>query len=296
MSLVDLLQTRRAALEGGVSLQVTAGSHAGALAALRTGVAIIGSGLDNDIVLIGDGLQERHFAIEVTNEWLGSVRVEPLDAAIRVNGRLIDIGRDLVAKTPLTIEAGRASIELKPKFELETFRRPALALVGLAALLLVGWPLVNGLASTSAAMFRPAEPQPFLAALPTDPAAHIAALQDRIRKADLGGTVTAEAGPAGAVVATGEVDEAGLARWRSVLQWNDSVPGAPLLLNNVGKVSDVLGANIRSAWLDGEPELILTNGQTVRIGGTLASGWRVSQIDGSGIVLTKDKLSRKIEF
>lgn len=296
MSLVEQFQNRHAVLEGGVAVHVTSGAHAGALAALRKGSASFGASLDNDIILIGDGLRERHFTLEIVNEWLGTVRIETLDGPIRVNGRVVDIGRDLVARAPLSIEAGRAVIELAPKFEVATLRRPAIALAAVAAALLIGWPLVSALSNTSAALFRTSDEPAFLAARPTDPGAHLAALQDRIRQADLAGTVAVEAGPAGAVVASGEVDDAGLARWRTVLQWNDGVPGAPLLLNNVGKVSDLLGSNIRSAWLDGEPELVLTNGQTVRIGGVLASGWRVGQIDGSGIVLTKDKLSRKIEF
>ena len=296
MSLADLFQVHRSAIEGGVTIRVTSGAHSGALAALRRGAATVGSSLDNDIVLIGDGLEQNHFALGMANPWLGTVEVEPMDAGVRVNGKIVDVGRKVVARAPLTIDAGRASLELTPKLRFEPFRRPAIAAAAIVAVMAVGLPLFEALSSAST--FTPPAYDAASSFAPTkiDPASHAAVLEERIRKADLAGAVTADPGPAGAIVATGEVDEAGLARWRTVLQWHDAIPGAPLLINNVAKTSEIPGVNIRSAWLDGTPELILTNGQTVGVGGALSGGWRVTQIDAGGIVIAKDKLSRRIEF
>ena len=296
MTFADLFQDHRAAVEGGVTTHVTAGAHSGALAALRRGKASIGSALENDIVLIGDALDDRHFSLEIVNPWLGSVRVEPQDAGVRVNGRAIEVGRDVVARAPLSIQAGRAILELTPKLKLAAFRKPAAIAAACVGALVIGLPILQALTSITDIVTRPSDAPGFLTTGAVEPRAHVAALQERIRLAELAGAIAVDVGPAGAVVATGEVDDAGLARWRTVLQWNDGVAGAPLLLNNVTKLSDGLGSNIRSAWIDGDGELLLTNGQVVRVGGTLASGWRVTQIDASGIVLTKDKLNRRIEF
>lgn len=296
----DSLNQAGLTLLGGLTLHVNKGSHRGARFPARNGRLSVGSGLDNEAVLLADNLAPAHFTLNLIDSWRGVLRVEAKDQAIRTrDGKSVDAGRYIDLKMPAHFQAGDAEFEVvapKDTAKIRKFALPVIALLALAILL-------PSLVSLISGPFRhvPTLPSPLELTAPLTDAGSLEKwqeqLREKVREATLGGQVMIERGPTGNLVAVGSVDPASLEKWRDVLKWYDALGNGPLLVNNVSKgEANAVLPNFRAVWVDSRPQVVLSNGQSAGIGDTIPGGWKIEAIDNSGVLLSRDGRISKVAF
>ena len=290
-------------LMGGLVLTVDAGAHAGARLHNAQGQISVGSALTNDAVLIADGLAAHHFRISVADPWQARIQLAAVDAVVQLDvGTKLRPGQSQTIALPATFVAGGATfrVELARHWQ-DVVPGGKRSLIAVAALVAVFFAM-NALSSLGGLFMSPADSGPLGQQIssPQPPSAveeARAAFRDRLNKSGLGSDVQVEVGPSGTLVALGNVSAANVEKWRDVLKWYDSRPTSPLLVNNVTRATQATDVpQLRSVWVDVNPQVMLSSGQTARVGDTIAGGWRIEAIDQRAVVLTKDGKTTRLTY
>ncbi|WP_284178530.1 hypothetical protein [Rhabdaerophilum sp. SD176] len=290
-------------LTGGLVLTVESGAHAGARLHNAQGQLSVGSALTNDAVLIADGLAAHHVRISLTDAWQSKAQLAAVDALVQLDvGTKLRPGQSQVVSLPATFVAGGAT------FRVETARlwqdvipggKRSLTAVAVLAIAFLGINALSGLSGLFASsvdggqISRQVSPGPNAASVNEAQAA----FRDRLDKAGLGNEIQVEAGPSGTLVALGNVGAANVEKWRDLLKWYDSRPSSPLLVNNVTRTAQAKDVpQLRSVWVDVNPQVMLSSGQTARVGDTIAGGWRIEAIDQQAVVLSRDGRTTRLTY
>lgn len=293
---------------GGLTLRVTQGVHAGATMTASGPSLEIGSGLANDVVLIGDRLSERHVRLSLSEVFPPRIRLEAIDGPVRLaDGRALRPGHHLDLPLPLRFQAGGADCVLEGRRDLSALLRKAAPVAAVVVGLALIPALVSGLFSGASSLFGAAAPtyQPVATSAAdggraVDPGVQQRwqeALQARLRDSGLGDRISIERGASGSLVAVGDVEDARVDAWRDIVKWFDAQGAGPLLVNNVTRAG--AGASLpglRAVWLEGTPQVVLSNGQFAGVGDTIGGGWRIDSIDKSGVALSRDGRVTRLTF
>ena len=87
-------------------VSVETGLHRGAETALVPGEHVVGDSLDDDVVVMGDGLEAGHLTLRVEPGRLHTRRMLLAHAPVRLNGEGLASGDERPVRLPATIEAG----------------------------------------------------------------------------------------------------------------------------------------------------------------------------------------------
>ena len=289
-------------MSGGLAFSVEKGAHAGANAKSPSGRFSIGSGLENDIVLLADQLGPNHARISLIDAWRKRVRIEAEDRAVQLgDGRRIEAGHYADIALPARLRLGTAECQIDTARDtggLKRFVVPAALVLGAMIIL----PMLAGAIGLTGPKSSLPSPAIVVAnSLAGSDGANVAVWQGRLAErlgaAGLSGQVSIERGPSGNLIAVGVIDEAVTEKWREIVRWYDAQGNGPLLVNNVTRsgTNTELPA-FRAVWLDNRPQAVLQNGQTAGIGDTVTGGWRIEAIDATGVTLTRDGRAAKLAF
>ncbi len=290
-------------LTGGLVLTVEGGAHAGARLHNAQGQIAVGSALSNDAVLIADGLAAHHFRISVADPWQSKIQLAAVDAVVQLDvGTKLRPGQSQTVSLPATFIAGGATfrVELARHWQ-DVVPGGKRSLIAVAALVVafLGVNALSGLSGlfTSSAGSGPLGQQVSTTQPPSAVEEARAAFRDRLNQSGLGSEIQVEVGPSGTLVALGNVGAANVEKWRDVLKWYDSRPASPLLVNNVARATQATDVpQLRSVWVDVNPQVMLSSGQTARVGDTIAGGWRIEAIDQRAVVLTRDGKTTRLTY
>jgi hypothetical protein len=276
---------------GKLRLTVTSGASSGATALVDTSGCKIGSGLNDDFVLIAYDLFESHAQVSGGSLPFMRARVSALGGSVRVGARDIDPGQFADVPLPAQIKAGGCEILIE---------RPALtsrhmafvgATLGLMLMGLIGYQVIT--ATTPIAT----EFKPIAAANPETEMVSDALVREKLVSLGLDAQIRLNRAPDGSITLGGQFTTRTADAWREFLQWYDAQPNLPMLLNSVTRADgrDDL-PKIGSVWAQEPPELVMEDGRVVRVGEQLDINWRFDGITEKGIEISRNGAKVLIEF
>ncbi len=291
-------------------LIVESGVHQGARAALARGRSLVGSSADKDII-ISDFRDGTAFTLDHR----GRDIMLHADAAVEFPGRkplaprqsrrCVSSVRFTSGGVTLRLEIAAASSATRADSGLRGigWRLPAIVAAALAAISLV--PLISF--STASSTTRSDDALMATASIPTASGRVLPSSQSRQQFAldqlrqhlaaiDLGSLILT-AQPDGAIEARGQISKAQQAAWREVGHWFDSIAaGQAVLVDAVTVTADAQPLAIQAVWSGDNPYVIDGGGEKLFVGSALPSGWTVSGIDRSRVLIKRGDETVAVRF
>lgn len=283
---------------GKLRIRVMGGPSAGAMAMLPQNSCRIGSGLQDDLVLLAYDLFEGHAELSANAMPFSPLRVKALTGSVAVaGGQEIDPGQYLDVQTPAHILLGGCELLIERPASTAVYIRwvAAMAAVALVAVALTVI-LPKSLPSASAVGMPTAivEAEPEAAPASASPQTAIAA-----KLAELGLSTQIAVKPAadGSIGLSGHFSTRTATAWREFLQWYDSQPDFPPALNSVSRAdeSDDL-PRIASVWVQEPAQLVMEDGRVVRTGEQLDVNWKFEGLTANGIEISRNGTKVLIDF
>jgi hypothetical protein len=292
-------------------LLVEGGIHHAARAALTAGWTQVGRSPDNDIVISDFGKAGTSFALEHRSS---GVVLHVADEPITISGRrpltrgtskpLIDGSRFRSGGIAFKIEISALdSAPAGPGRSRFGWRLPAVATGVLATFILAALVLFRAapLAAqrdntiTMTASIPPASN----GVLPSSAARQHFALEQlrqHLVAADLGSVVLAEQ-PDGSIEARGQISKDREAAWREVEPWFDGIAGGQaVLVDAVTVAAEAQPLAIQAVWPGQNPYVIDATGDKLFVGTALPSGWTISSIDRTHVMVKRGDQVLAVRF
>jgi hypothetical protein len=124
----------------------------------------------------------------------------------------------------------------------------------------------------------------------------LASLQQHLANVDLS-SLSLTAKPDGSIEASGKISKDQEAAWREVGHWFDGIAGGQVVLVNAVSVAAApQPLSIQAVWAGPNPYVIDGNGGKNFIGTTLPSGWTISDIDRTRVLVKRDDQVLSVRF
>jgi hypothetical protein len=317
-NLVDRVSS--AAAKTDISVELTQGLQAGQTRVLNVTSMVVGARGGADIVLMDEGVEERHVSISFTRSAFGLLAtVEALEGPISVEGTPVAAGDQLTEiKVPFELEMGEASM---------IFRRPAssrakshsevisssqsrqgklrrgrvdpmilMSVLGLLVLIFLGvvWQLLT-------------DHKTFVVDINTPvPAFEQPAVPDmqwletaRAKISDYGfeNTLRINVIADNIFSTAGQIPESQMSRFREFQGWYDSQSGAPSMVWEVTQTARLARLpNIGMVRYSAPPAVILISGDEVSIGEELIDGWILAGVDETTLTLERGQEAQLVDY
>ena len=301
-----------------VVLTVDGGLHDG-LSRTVTGCEIrVGSGPDDDILLLDDGLDAGHVTLALNTTIFGTALIASgAGTGVTVNGHAVEPGKTSQPyRLPAQLRIHDVTLDIDARHEAP--RPPGRARVAATAVWRrwwIKWPVLvfaclvflaiprDIYSSRDAQRFALRQSNGPLAADPpagTDgPAGDtLAGIEARIaEEPELSRFLSVSGGSGGVIYVTGSIPVELQPDWRAIQAWHDGIDGSRPLLSRVS-VAPVLSElpAIASVRLGETPQLIFSAGTRAGIGDTIGGDWTVTTIDAEGMQLDRGPETIAIEF
>ncbi len=281
-------------------LVIETGPQQGAHIRLEPGRYRAGSAVCNDIVLLGLGVADTHFLLEVSE---AAIRIEADEAPLAIPGRRrgLPVGASpLLCSKPLRFAAGDTQFLLDPAGATPPARKRRVRLVLALPIVACGMLLVASGTAPASIMAVAPQPTPIrdTAARPAPPSTDeiLDQLRAKLHAARLDSVQPVSAAD-GSVALTGTVPPAQEPPLRAVQRWFDAAFGARLVLVDGVKVAnEPPPLAVRAAWTGAEPYVIDGAGQRLLLGARLPSGWVVAAIAEDCVTLQRDGRTLAVHF
>jgi len=305
----DAGETLRTA--GHYMIEITDGVHAGASITQKTGTVTIGSSKDNDLVLFGSNIADKHLEITLPAGLMGKPVITPLEGTVNFeDGSTVEIGQYAEIHMDELIAFGDAKIILNRIADPKKFVKPGLRLMAFLCVMLMlpiiynmfsgavvgiadaGSRVVGSLSHTiDQTSKRYLGTSAGLSSGGTNEINEAFAWTVRTKLEDLklNHRLRAASTPDGSVRVYGSVSDKELPRWTSFLQWYDTTSGFPPLIRDVNR-SDI-DQNlplIKSVWLDAKPTVFFKDGSVGGIGANIKDGWKIVDITNASVSIERD--------
>lgn len=272
---------------------------------------LIGSGENADIILIDDDIQPLHAEIMVDRDLLGlkiSITALGEQVSLPIYG-IVPVGQTRVVRGSAMLTIGDVILTIEEPGQRELLaqmapyeeklpgsgspapvrhaigNRQVLNVVLSAALIVGGVILMSGVNLPVSSPSAPAAVS-VLRPKPIDAEIFVKALDEQIKQAGLQQQLSISRRADGTVEVKGQPPQELFKKWREVLQWYDSKPGAPSLLNLVTEASQGNDLpKIKYVWLGSTPHVILANGRKAAEGDMIENDWRIRKITSDGVTL-----------
>jgi hypothetical protein len=298
--------------EVSAALVVESGVHHAARAELTAGLNRVGRSTDNDIIISDLQMPETSFALECRGR---EVELRAGDAEIELVGRkplargasrsCVNGLRFTSAGITFRIEIAATDSAAPAESGRSSFgwRLPAVATSVLATIILAV--LVSFRAAPLTA--RPNNVVTTTSSIPPASGQGVASSQSRqqfaleqlrrhLAAVDLGSLVLT-AQPDGSIEARGQISKAQETAWREVGHWFDSMAGGQAVLVDAVTISaEVQPLAIQAVWLGQNPYVIDDSGDKLFVGSALPSGWTISGIDRSHVVVKRGDQILAVRF
>ncbi len=266
----------------------------------------VGSGIGCDIVLMDESVLPHHMTFHMRRSAFG-VLVEILaQGPVTIGTMTLDAKQTSgVQRLPQTLTVGDVRMTLAHAQMPEAMPRRAqpvrtagiVGIVSLVFALALATPLVQVSRSPEQRNVRiahqeTATPQARLAvdrAFRTSVEAELARLQlkDSVNVNTAGGLLSIN----------GRIPAAKWTAWRSFTHWYDQQAGAPVLVQDVARATELASLkSVAAIRLSDPAEIRFVDGEVRKIGEVVDDNWVISSISADGIVLTRGEDSTEITF
>jgi len=296
----------------GLKATILSGSYAGAQISFpsnRKDPIVAGSSPDNDIVLLSDNIASKHFIINVGSFINNKITILSEEGSVILkDGRVIDIGQRAEISLPAEISFGDASLIFEREIgvkQLKKLLKPGLIIAVCLLIGLVGSSIIsninpsNIISSVIPIANEQVESVNDISLLNIQKQNQTATLfEEQLVKMQLQEYLIVQKNSDNTISISGNLPEALMPQWRSVLQWYDGNSNLAYLVNNVtSKKVDGFKLAIKSVWLDGDNSIVtLSNNETAKVGDTITDGWLVQDILSDQIVLKRHNQIVKITY
>lgn len=285
---------------GKLRISVLSGPSAGSTALLPQDSCRIGSGLQDDLVLLAYDLFEGHAELSAGLMPFSPLRVKALAGSVAIaGGQEIDPGQYLDIATPAHIMLGGCELLIERPAATGVYIRWAMATTAVALVAVALISMLPKTLPTSQAVSKPqaiavaeTEPQPVV--VKDAPEKAVAA---KLNELGLTTQVIVKASADGSIGLSGHFSTRTATAWREFLQWYDSQPDFPPLLNSVSRAdeSDDL-PRIASVWGQEPPQLVMEDGRVVRVGEQLDVHWKFEGLTSAGVEISRNGTKVIIDF
>lgn len=292
---------------------ITTGLQRGTSIERTASTLTLGASLQNDIVLLDDGIADRHAVISFERSLIGTVAsIKACDAEVICNGHVISAGcvRE-ASRLPMTLTVGTTAItfglpqvEEMPAVPEQTswfgsLVRPVLIVCTLAIGLQAGLFLMHGVAGSSS--LRVAQHETVAPVLKVSAPAKGPELQalveDDFEVTGLDPHLNVSQLPNGALEITGNLPSELKPQWDGLRQWYDRSGLSTQIISLVREASVIPALPALSAVRLSEPrELILMNGTRLRTGDPVGDGWSVAEIAPESVSLQRDGQTTQVPY
>jgi hypothetical protein len=283
---------------GKLRISILNGPSAGSTALLPQEACRIGSGLQDDLVLLAYDLFEGHAELSAGLMPFAPLRVKALTGSVAFpGGQEIDPGQYLDIHTPANIMLGGCELLIERPAATGVYIRwatAAAAVVLLAIALTAMLPKSMPTAAAVNVVEAVALAEPASEPAKEAPEKSIAA---KLTELGLATQIIVKPSADGAVGLSGHFSTRTASAWREFLQWYDSQPDFPLLLNSVSRAdeSDDL-PRIASVWGQEPAQLVMEDGRVVRVGEQLDVHWKFEGLTTSGVEISRNGTKVIIDF
>lgn len=274
-----------------IALSVMSGRHAGCITQIEATQFSIGGDLEHDILLTDPDIAGPTVMITARQTLLGRVLTVTSERDdIRLNNIALDDGVGY-EKLPCNLSIGSVRVAIEADQSVATAASlrhevmliAALVLMGIFAATIPSWsPAARDTVLQTANAQVASEPE-----MPADESL-FQMLAEKIAVADLADYVAAQPGPDNTVTLSGAVPEGLMTQWRGLLSELDGTSYASRLLVTVKQTAELgnLPA-ISIVQLSGDPMLVLSSGQSLRLGDEIVDEWTIDAITASGVTLSR---------
>jgi hypothetical protein len=283
---------------GKLRIRVVNGPSAGSTALLPQNSCRIGSGLQDDLVLLAYDLFEGHAELSAGLMPFSPLRVKALTGSVAVSGgQEIDPGQYLDIATPANIMLGGCELLIERPAATGVYLRWAAAMAAVVLLAVGLWAMLPKSLPSAASVRVPdavAQAEPALAQVNDAPEKVVAA---KLNELGLATQIIVKPSADGSVALSGLFSTRTANAWREFLQWYDSQPDFPPLLNSVSRAdeSDDL-PRIASVWAQEPAQLVMEDGRVVREGEQLDVYWKFEGLTASGVEISRNGTKVIIDF
>jgi hypothetical protein len=299
-------------LNFGLKATVLSGNHKGAevsFAASRKDPITAGSSFDSDIVLFSDNnVAASQITIIAGSIFDDKITLTSNSGKINFNNfPPINLGQTAKIPLPTEVTFGDTTILFERGSGMDkarTMMKPIFLLILSLFVGIIGSIIISNLGSSikentfknkaQSAQVINIAPQVDL----TKQKQTASLLKEQIIKMGLESYITTLENADGSVVTSGNIATDQMPVWRSVLQWYDGQPNMAYLVNNVtSKKVATFNLAIKSVWLDGDYRVIvLSDGQTAKVGETVKGGWIIKEILNDHIIFNRSSQTVKINY
>ena len=294
------------------TLLVESGVHQAARAVLAMGRNQVGRSVENDIVISDLQIPGASFALERRGR---DIVLHAGDGPIELSGRkLLARGASKSCVDGFRFTSGGIAFSLEiaatgspapanPGRRKIGWRLPAVAAVVLAAITLGALTSFRTASSTTrsddAVIATASIPPASGGVLPSSQSRQQFALEQlrqHLAAVDLASLVLT-AQPDGSIEARGHISKAQEAAWHEVGHWFDSIAGGQAVLVNAVTVSaEAQPLAIQAVWPGQNPYVIDGSGDKLFVGSALPSGWTISSIDRSHVLVKRGDEILSVRF
>lgn len=291
----------------GFHLNVTDGAHSGIATAFDGTPYTIGSGGENNLILFGDDLKETHARLTPAGKLGNQLRIDAVDGPITVGDRgTLRRGEWTTIKEKTSLSMGGATLDVAPIMDPAKLTRGAVMIGSIAILaFLVTYVVATSWSDSSRSINALLSPttnvQTSIAPAAPISEAQIAAAKglSQIRLGELGiaHLVKMATVDGGSFIMEGLMPDSMRGKWNSFLQWYDTQPNFPTLINNVtmtGAEQDVPA--VASVWLGKNPMVEFSDGTKGTIGNQVKGGWSIAGIYTDRVDLSKNGVTIAIQL
>ena len=286
-----------------VRVRIEAGLQAGAERVLRLAKMSVGSGPDNDLIMIDPAVGDTQALVWFKRSMFGTLAdVRAADGPVTIGDHTIEPGETLAAvKLPMTLEMGQNKIVVRGENQRPARTKrsysgsffafdPILTASILALAVLMVWSLfgayvINGNSRHEVTVNAP---QVVTAPQPVATRDWPAELQREVDAAGLGGTLSVVDDGSGLIRVAGLIPTGQDSALRNLQGWYDSQPAAPTVIWNISRDTALEGMpKVSMVRFSEPPQVLLANGATVQLGEQIVDGWVLSSLSTAGMVLSR---------
>lgn len=295
-------------LAGHYMLEVLDGVHAGSTYVQKSGSLTVGNSNENDVVLYGAQVADKHFELILRSGLFTKLQVRPIDAPVTLeDGSFVEIGELAEISTDEIINFGDTSIAISRIADPKTFVKPGiriLAFVCILAMIPLAYGLAAGFVGTVAeAGSRVANSVQTgiertssqllgtVATASTSDHGEAFAWTVRVKLEDLqlNHKLRVAQTADNSIRVYGSISDKELPRWTNFLQWYDTTSNFPPLIRDVNRTDvDQNLPRIKSVWLDDNPSVFFKNGTIGTVGSEIESGWKIVEITDASVMIERD--------